>query len=87
MKSDLRIQELQADFSTGSFQFKRSAAPVQGGHGMHLAGTIHSRLNHQVQCRIRLDVVFAPAYHDRVNIRREIPRKKHDDVTVAGSKL
>src|SRR6202158_262286 len=87
VKSDLRIQELQTNFSGRGSQFERGATTIQNSHGMHGTGTIGGRLKRQVQRRICFDVALASVCHGSVDVRREIPRQKYQDVAVAGSKL
>src|SRR5467141_3046812 len=87
VKSDLRIEELQANFSGRGSQFERGATTIQNSHGVHGTGTIGGCLNSQVQRRICFDVTLASVCHGSVDVRREIPRQKYQDVAVAGSKL
>src|ERR1700694_2906206 len=86
VKSNLRIQELQTNFPRRSPQFERGAATIQNSHGMQGAGTIDGRLYRQVQGGICFDVALAPVCHGGVEGRGEIPRQKHEDVAIPGSK-
>src|SRR6202158_6079685 len=52
VKCDLRVQELQTNFSGRGSQFERGAAAIQNSHGVQGTGTIGGRLKRQVQRRI-----------------------------------
>src|SRR5258708_2565945 len=54
---------------------------------MHGTGTIGGALNRQVQRWICFDMALVPICYGSVDVRRQIPRQKHEDVSVAGSKL
>src|SRR5216684_733486 len=87
MKRNLRIQELQTNFSGSGSQFKRGAATIQNSHCMSGTGTTGRRLHRQVQRGICFDVALVPVYHGSVDVRREIPRQKYQDIAVSRSKL